>query len=367
MSHEPRAQVGARPLTLERLAEMGETDLRAALLHTFLRREGLQSLEGLSEPDRAAWLRLLKPRPRNNSTALLTVRTQIVGGLSPAHLAKRAALLYDRLVVQVGRLHGAMPPFETVDTGAEVWDPLKALDVDWISELELPAFGLERLGNYSSHRFFFGRAAGELAREALREETPLGNAVSAFRRVEGRDVLDFDLAIKLRHVANDLQIAEWLGVSLVAPTELLKDMQEVKIPRGDAISLFVPDLDSLTWENIHAFREHPASQDARAKLAEWERESTAQGVADDTTRQAQVASAVVLDLLTAIEELRPRLGEAIGKEAILVATSFFPVVGPGVATVAALGDAARASSTFHHSWPAALAILRAQATESTRD
>ena len=346
-------------LNIESLSRRGRNDLRAAALYRLLQREGLDSLDQLEEPHRSAWLGVFKPPPAEGRTALLTVRTQLIDGPPPEITAKLAAILYDKVHLELGRLREMSPPFRTVDLEDAIWNPLQALGVDWVSEAHLPIAGFEKLTEYSWRRVFEGESEEQVA-EAMMDERGdgIGGKIVFERQSDGSLRVDLGRALKLAALAGHLQIADWTDVTLVAPQPLIEAARRQDIPAGTALRLFVPDVSRLSWEQVATFREHPASNEARGRLRAWELESARAGTGEDRDRQMAVAARVVVDLQAAIEELRPSLGEALGRELVLGVTSLFPIVGAGVARAVSFEENVRRNLRYRRSWPAALELLR---------
>jgi hypothetical protein len=129
---------------------------------------------------------------------------------------------------------------------------------------------------------------------------------------------------------------------------------------ADALAITVPNVGALPWEAVVEFRDHPGSQEARAKLREFD----ARGADGDPERGYEylrsVHGAVTTALFEALDDQRRGLPEQLAEEAIKTAVSFVPVVGPAVELTASVADAVIDTRRFNRSWIAALMQLRAR-------
>ena len=117
----------------------------------------------------------------------------------------------------------------------------------------------------------------------------------------------------------------------------------------------------LPWEAVVEFRDHPGSQEARAKLREFD-ERAAQGDAEAANAYLRAVAQEVTDMLfRVIDDQRKGLPEQMADEAIKTAVSFVPVVGPAVELTASVAQAVIDDQRFKRSWIAALMQLRARA------
>ncbi len=122
--------------------------------------------------------------------------------------------------------------------------------------------------------------------------------------------------------------------------------------------MLVPNLGSLPWEAVLEFREHQGSAEARAKLREFESRAAEQEPEDayqflkGVTREISDAYAAV------INDLAPKLPEALAQEALLTLISVTSVIGPFVEKAVAVGQDVANASAFDRSWIAALMKLR---------
>lgn len=336
-------------LTQSTLPEDVAIDPRRWMLRELLVNERWDSVTELCLEEQLEWAAFLDPPRADGTVALLTVRSQLVGGTPPGTIAKRAALLYDRLLIQPGALIGAGPPFARVDINVEVVEPLSQLGADWFDTFSVPP----RWGSVGGHALerYLGFPNGEVPGSIWSD--PKWPWMS---ECDGKWAYVMGEHTKYRQVAEHLLYGDWFGASLVTSDELLAPFALSEQLSGRALRLVVPDFESLSWEQIATFREHPGSREARGRFREWESEAAAEA---DDARTDRTAALVVKDLLSAIHESRPRVGQSLGKEVVMTATELVPGAGFVVAKAVAIEEAARESRAYRRSWKSALAELSA--------
>jgi hypothetical protein len=336
-----------------------KTDLRARLLAKVMEREGWGAVAELPRSERREFAALFEPRRRHGSTALLTVRSQDVSGPQPEILLKRASLLYDHVLVQEGRLTGPEPPFPRVElTTSEVGEFRKA-GGEWLHSVELPP-DLFLLTPYASYEYL-GDYEPDEDGMALIIDDEIPDLPWFVTDDEGRWMFDMQLKLKLGIIATHVAYAEWTDATLVAPERWLRSFMRVPV-FGAALEFLVPNVDTLSWEVIAQFREHPGSREARERLRAWESQTNADP--DDVARQIALAKTIIGDLLAVVRDMRPRPGLNLTKDGVLTATSFVPGVGPFVAHAVSIEETVREGRTYRRSWQAALSEIYRQSRSS---
>jgi hypothetical protein len=127
---------------------------------------------------------------------------------------------------------------------------------------------------------------------------------------------------------------------------------------GEALSIVVPNLGALPWEAVAEFRDHPGSEDARARLREFEGRAAAQEPEDAYRFLKQVSREVNAGYVAAVREYAPRLTDELRLELMKTLVSVSTVVGPYIEKVASLAQAAGEARRFQRSWIAALMTLQ---------
>ncbi len=140
---------------------------------------------------------------------------------------------------------------------------------------------------------------------------------------------------------------------------LLAGMPDVKPDHPGLVSLAVavPGIGQLSWEEICEFRDHAGSEDARAKLRDAEERVAAEEISDPAAFATRVGQEITGDLFAAIAELKGSLPKKLAKEGMNAGISLIPTVGTfaaGVSAAEAIGESAKQARTWH----AALMKLR---------
>jgi hypothetical protein len=165
--------------------------------------------------------------------------------------------------------------------------------------------------------------------------------------------------------ARDVVIAAALGAnvhltSLFRP--LLTGAQTIRHEPARAggvpLSILVPDVTGLSWEGIAAFRDHPASEEARARLREIEERAAQEGTDDAEDFLQHVAQEVANDLLAALNESRGHVQEKVAKEGLNTVVGLVPGIGPLLGAAAATVEIAWEVRRDRRSWLGALISLR---------
>ncbi len=100
-------------------------------------------------------------------------------------------------------------------------------------------------------------------------------------------------------------------------------------PSGkSALSILVPDVATLTWEQITEFRDHAGAVEARGKLREFEERARASEPDDPLAFRDQLFQEITTAFFAVVEELSPKFGRGLAEEAAKTGVSFIPLVGP---------------------------------------
>jgi hypothetical protein len=161
-------------------------------------------------------------------------------------------------------------------------------------------------------------------------------------------------------LAADLFGGMWVDASVAVAGSYAEMTRAVSGERTGAgsqsVELLLPDLHSIPWEAIAQFRDHPACEEARARLRVWEIEARA-----DPERaravEASVLRAAIKDFTATIEELRPRLPTALAQELAECGIGLIPVFGQVAGSVAGIGGAVAESRSWERSWQSAIVRL----------
>jgi hypothetical protein len=127
---------------------------------------------------------------------------------------------------------------------------------------------------------------------------------------------------------------------------------------AEALAFVVPNLASLPWEAIVEYREHPASEEARAMLREFDQRAANEETGDAYDYGRRVQQEVTSALFEAIADQRRGLPEELAKEAVRTGVSFIPVVGPVVEKTATLTQMGLDARRARRHWTAAIMQLR---------
>jgi hypothetical protein len=178
--------------------------------------------------------------------------------------------------------------------------------------------------------------------------------------------LDPDLRTFIVQAFNrDATLATALGAAFNV-TSMFKPMLErraysANATGSDALAVKVPNLSAVPWEAVVAFREHPGSQEARAKLREFDARAMAEAPEDAYTYLASVRQQVSDAYDAALREWAPSLTSDLQLEVMKFAVSCIPVVGPAIEKAGSLGHTVHEAQRFTRSWVAALMTLKPQA------
>lgn len=124
-----------------------------------------------------------------------------------------------------------------------------------------------------------------------------------------------------------------------------------------SLSVAVPGMDQLSWEEISEFREHAGSEEARGRLRDAEERVAADTISDPTAFALRVGQEISADLLAAMVEVEGSLPKKLVKDGVNAGISLIPFVGSfasGVSAAETLAEAAKRKRTWH----AALMTLR---------
>lgn len=227
-----------------------------------------------------------------------------------------------------------------------VLDELESLKPPWVGWIHLPDQRLAAEGLQGG--------IGNLKR-MLEQTAPADASRSRFHRNFIIDAL-----------SRDAVVAAWLEAA-VQVTSLFEPVlpgipgAEPDHPGVMAVTVAVPGIDQLSWEEICEFREHAGSDEARAKLRDAEERVAAEDLPDPAEFAVRVGQEVTADLFAAMSEMKGSLGKKLVKEGVNAGISLLPVVGTFASAVSAsetVAESVKASRTWH----AALMKLRGAAT-----
>jgi hypothetical protein len=129
---------------------------------------------------------------------------------------------------------------------------------------------------------------------------------------------------------------------------------------SEALDLLVPNVGALPWEAVVEWRDHPGSQEARAKLREFEERAARAEPEEAQDFLRQVDREVVDGLLAAYSELLPSLPEELQKEVAKTFIAFIPGVGPFIEKGTTVAEIVGEAVANRRSWVAAMMWLRAR-------
>jgi hypothetical protein len=133
---------------------------------------------------------------------------------------------------------------------------------------------------------------------------------------------------------------------------------------SEALDLLVPNVGALPWEAVVEWRDHPGSQEARAKLREFEERAARAEPKEAEGFLKQVSREVISGYEAAYRELRPSLPEELQKEMAKTFVSFIPVAGPFIEKGTAFAEIVAEAVANRRSWVAAMMWLRARSRSS---
>ena len=340
------------------------------------------------------------------STVFFPLRTSVELFVSPQSpdavtRAKEAALLYERLIFEVGLLDVTIG-----DTGGSTWwTPPQRLTRDRIERSRIPiptgapfsiAIGKQASpgepaqemhaavsGNVSVafaaewHSGILGDlvqfdpewiSTVELGGSDLPRSHPLGKQIANanFRdwtdKTLLRDRPTFERDFIYKSFNHDIVIAMDLNAA-ISITPLFDEMVDrhrlTPANVGDqALSVLVPNVGALPWEAVLEFRDHPGSQEAREMLRQFEQRAAQSEPRDALEYLRSISQEVTRAYALALEDQRPKLGEELAKEALKTGVSFVPAVGPAVEKVATVTQLLREGQRQRRSWTAAIMRLQ---------
>lgn len=222
-----------------------------------------------------------------------------------------------------------------------VLDELAPFGPDWVRELVVPPKvpTATKLG----HAIWRPNSADSFDKNLMRDR-------DRWRRRFTYQAFNRDAAL-----AGSLDAAFNL-TSLFEPM-LARGQLEPRTAGETALRVVAPDLGRLPWEAIIEFREHGGSEEARAKLGEFDRRAAESESADALEYFARVSQEVTRALFQAVKELRPKLGEEVAKETAKTGVSLIPFAGPFLEKVATAAELGHETHKWRHSWVAALMEL----------
>ena len=153
--------------------------------------------------------------------------------------------------------------------------------------------------------------------------TPIGERIAALNFEDFRDhglMRDHDQWVRdfvYKSFNRDSTVAAALGsaFSLTPVFEPMLRRRGVAAESGgvESLGMIVPNVGGLPWEAVVEFRDHPGSQEARAKLREFD-ERAAQGDAEAANAYLRAVAQEVTDMLfRVIDDQRKGLPGRIGQ------------------------------------------------------
>jgi hypothetical protein len=131
------------------------------------------------------------------------------------------------------------------------------------------------------------------------------------------------------------------------------------LPGSEALSYVIPNLGRMPWEAIVEFREHDGSEEARAKLREFEQRA-AEDAQDAFNYGRGAGQEITAARFGALEDQRSSLPEELAKEALLGAVELVPGVGPIAEKIASVAQTIREDRRLRRHWTSALMLLRSE-------
>lgn len=199
---------------------------------------------------------------------------------------------------------------------------------------------------------------------SLPARDPIGESI---QRANWRDSSDKELLRDRPHFERDLifesfnhdsAFASAFGAALtVTPLfEPIIDRRGLRIdhPGDEALRILISNLGRLPWEAVAEFREHPGCQEARTRLREFERRAAEDEPGDALAFLRTIAQDVTRTYMQAFQDQRPKLSEKLAKEAIKTGVSLVPGVGPMVEKVATVTQLAAEVRQERRSWTSAI-------------
>ncbi len=314
--------------------------------------------------------------------------------------AKEAALLYDKVLFEIGLLDVTVGPHG----GMSMWHPPDSLTPEFRERARRPiklgapmtiAIGAEDTPGVPANEMRpiiqteISRACVAEFQTGILDELlplgydwvdtifvpstiPLGDPIGdIIRRQNNADRGDKELLRQLGNFERDLVYKSFNRDAAVAArldaaftiTPLFEPMiarRGVRIDRAgnEALAIAVPNLGAAPWEAIADFRDHPACRNAREMLRGFEERAIESEPEDAIAYVRGVAQHVTDAFAQAYLEERPSLAAELGKEAIKTTVSFIPGVGPLVEKVATATQLGLDEARRRRSWTSALMKLR---------
>ncbi len=162
-------------------------------------------------------------------------------------------------------------------------------------------------------------------------------------------------------LARDAVVAGSIGAafsvtSLFEPLLSALDARPV-VTGASALRLLVPDLTAMPWEAVEEWRTHPACEEARGRLREFEHRALTAEPDDPLAFHMELFRAITRDLFRSIAELQGSVAKDLAQEAVKTGLSFIPVIGPFMGPGASVVQALPEGFREQQSWYAALMRL----------
>jgi hypothetical protein len=314
----------------------------AVLYDNLIFEDGVYTVEVLDTGSTDNW----EPRARMTADLLETTRQPIPPGteISLAMGKQPARGVPATEMVQMLRGHVEVAYATQFETG--ILDELRQFAPEWVATVETGGSNLDPNT--------LGEVAGRLRFEYSRD-TELLPGVNEFYRSWLVNTFTRD-AVLAAHLDASFGIT-----GLFAPiAERARGVLGIapELTGAEALAIQVPNIGALPWEAVVQFREHAGSQEARAKLREFEQRAASDTDPGDAYEFLKRVSAEVnLAYQAAVDDMRDSLTEALTKEVAKTGVSFIPVVGPFLGYGASVAELGLDVLKERKSWIAALMQL----------
>jgi hypothetical protein len=227
-----------------------------------------------------------------------------------------------------------------------ILDETAPLELDWIEIAATPPAA-----------FPTGDPIGDVIRRR--------NVADGFDKALLRDRHTFERNLIYQSFNRDSTVASELDAALTV-TPLFEPMiahsgLRIDRPGDEALSILVPNIGKLPWEAVAEFREHPGCAEARAQLREFEQRAADSEPEDAVSYLRGVAQEVSRGYMLALEDRRTNFGTELAEEAIKTGVSLVPGVGPLVEKGATVTQLAREAGRERRSWTSAIFKLATKA------
>lgn len=313
--------------------------------------------------------------------------------------AKQAAVLHDKLVVELGFLDVSL----TTHGGSLWWTPPEGITADDVARARTPpgrgkpmslSIGQQEARDVPAttmHTIVAGEISmayaaewhsevleplGELGVDFVETIATGGRDISTFTDVGKAiqqqnfrdsndksllpDVNTFERDFIFKSFNRDVAVAQDLGAVLQVSTLFEPVAQHRgRQPTGTtALQIAAPNLTALEWEQVLEFRRHAGAEDARHMLRQFEQMALEEEPGDAQEFLLKVSQQVTDGLLAALTDRSVHLGRTAVDEAAKTAISFIPIVGPFIEKAITAVEVGAAKLSESRSGVAALMKLR---------